>query len=67
MTAQMTRLLNLASGTLGAPDNIYGSQIIEARRMGWIAGQEPFTKAGGNRKTRYFITEAGRIASAEGR
>jgi len=59
MTPQMERLLSLASGKLGAPNNILGDQINQATRMGWIEGRESYT-ATGNRVTRYFLTDKGR-------
>ena len=63
LTSQMERMLTLASGKIGAPDNIYGDQINEARRAGWIESKNGYT-ATGNSKTRYFITDKGREALA---
>ena len=64
LSPQMERMLTLAKGKMGAPDNIYGDQINEALRKGWVTGEEGYTKAGGNRVTRYHITPAGEAALA---
>lgn len=65
ISPQMERVLTMSSGKMGAPDNIYGDQINEAVRNGWIAMQSGYT-ATGNSKTRYFITDAGRQVLAGG-
>ena len=61
LSPQMERLLTLASGKMGAPDNILGDQINQAVRQGWVEGRQSYT-ATGNRKTRYFLTDKGREA-----
>lgn len=63
LSPSMERLLTLASGKLGAPDNILGDQINEATRLGWVTANSGYT-ATGNRKTRYFLTDKGREALA---
>jgi len=61
MTDAMEKMLEKASNPSGCPDNIFGREIFDARKMGWVIDRMSFT-ATGNRRYWAMITDAGRDA-----
>ena len=63
MTDAMKKMLEKASRPGGCPDNIFGREIFDARKLGWVTDRMGFT-LGGNRRYWAMITDAGRDALA---
>jgi hypothetical protein len=60
ITPQMKRMLTLANGSMGCSGNIYGNEIFEAKKKGWV--KESPSNDQNDLAGRYKITEAGRSA-----
>lgn len=55
MTAKHEKVLAMAGASYGAPVEIYQREANELRAAGLIVTREVFSKAGGNRKLRWFL------------
>ena len=63
MTDAMKKMLEKASRPSGCPDNIFGREIFDARKCGFVVDRMSFTLHG-NRRYWAMITDDGRNALA---